>query len=339
MATTGNRISIGLDIGGTRLKALALQEPDRILHQLEVPSHAGESPERVRQTMREAIAAFAEQGIRPMAVGIGCAGSVNPFTGVVRNSPNFGHWENIPLKDWAETDFKVPVTVDNDANCAVIAEWVMGNGQGYRNVLLLTLGTGVGGGLILNGAPFRGSTGTGGELGHFSIYADGESCNCGNRGCFERYCSGTAIRRNAGDISSKEVFSHPDDPRFAPVIRKFLADFKVALVSLGNAYDPDVILLGGQVSLGVSEYLEEIRKWVAEHAFPAVGKHMKILPAQFGNLSGSLGAALTEMEGSELVAEALGEHVFDFFLRNKRAEWEDYRSHVTPFELKAYLSL
>lgn len=295
MATTGNRISIGLDIGGTRLKALALHEPDRILHQLEIPSHAGESPEHVRQAMREAMATFATKGIQPNVIGIGCAGSVDPATGVVRNSPNFGNFENIPLKEWAEADFRVPTSVDNDANCAVIAEWKMGNAQGYRNVVLLTLGTGVGGGLILNGAPFRGSTGTGGELGHFSIYADGESCNCGNRGCLERYCSGTAIRRNAGDISSKEVFSHPDDPRFAPVIQKFLVDFKIALTSLANAFDPDVILLGGQVALGVSDYLEDIQNWVSEHAFPAVGLHMKILPAQFGNLSGSLGAALNAL--------------------------------------------
>lgn len=295
MATTGNRISIGLDIGGTRLKAIALQEPNRILHQLEIASHAGESPEHVRQSIREAMAAFADKGIQPTVIGIGCAGSVDPSTGMVRNSPNFGHFENIPLKEWAETDFGVPTSVDNDANCAVIAEWKMGNGQGYRNVVLLTLGTGVGGGLILNGAPFRGSTGTGGELGHFSIYADGESCNCGNRGCLEKYCSGTAIRRNAGDISSKEVFSHPDDPRFASVIQKFLLDFKIALTSLANAFDPDVILLGGQVALGVSDYLEEIQTWVSEHAFPAVGLHMKILPAQFGNLSGSLGAALNAL--------------------------------------------
>jgi glucokinase len=292
MPTTGKRISIGLDIGGTRLKALALQQPHGILHQIEVASHASEGPEEVRNALRQAVETFKEEGFTPSTIGIGCAGSVDPRTGVVRNSPNFGHWKDVPLREWAELDFNVPVSIENDANCAVFAEWKMGNGQGMENLILLTLGTGVGGGLILNNSLFHGSTGTGGELGHFSIYADGEQCNCGNRGCLERYCSGTALRRNAGDVSSKEVFARPKEPKFAKVIEKFLSDFKVALVSLANTFDPDAILLGGQVSLGVTPYLPELQEWVAKHAFPAVGAHMQILPAKFGNLSGSLGAAL-----------------------------------------------
>ncbi len=290
MPTTGNRIAIGLDIGGTRLKALALQAPDVILHQLEVASNASEGAEQVRQTLREAVQAFKAEGIIPSAIGIGCAGSVDPRTGVVRRSPNFGHWKDVPLKEWAELDFGVPVSIDNDANCAAIAEWKLGAGKGLRNFVLLTLGTGVGGGVVLNNQLLRGNTGTAGELGHLSIYADGEACPCGHRGCFERYCSGTAIRRNAGDVSSKEVFAHPE--KFQPVIRKFLSDFKTALTSLCNVFDPEAILLGGQVSLGVAAYLPELQDWIAHHAYPPVGDHVKIQSAEFGNLSGSLGAAL-----------------------------------------------
>ncbi len=292
----GKRISIGLDIGGTKLKALALEGPDRILHQTELPSHASESPDRVRQQLRQAVEEFTAKGDSPHVIGIGCAGSVDARAGLVRNSPNFGHWRDVPLVEWVQQDFGVPASIDNDANCAVIAEWKMGNGQGCENLVLLTLGTGVGGGLVLNNRIFRGSTGTGGELGHFSIYANGEKCKCGNTGCLERYCSGTAIRRNAGDISSKQVFAQPKDPRFAPVITKFLTDFKIALVSLANTFDPDKILLGGQVSLGVAEYMEEIQEWVRLHAFPSVGAHVCVEAAQFGNLSGSLGAALLALE-------------------------------------------
>jgi glucokinase len=181
--------------------------------------------------------------------------------------------------------------VDNDANCAVIAEWKMGNGRNKQNVVLLTLGTGIGGGLILNGQLFRGSTGTAGELGHFSIHSDGKWCPCGNRGCFERYCSATALRE-AGEVSAREVFARGDEEFFKGIIVHFLRDFQVALTSLANAFDPDCILLGGAVTQGLVPYLTTLDAWVKKHAFPSVAAHMELGLAKFGNLSGSLGAAL-----------------------------------------------
>ncbi len=292
MPTTVNRISIGLDIGGTRLKALALREPDTILCELEIDSRASEGPQSVRQALREAVETFRLKGFTPCVIGIGCAGSVDSRRGIVRNSPNFADWQNVELRAWAEADFGVPVSVDNDANCAAVAEWKLGQGAGKKDLVLLTLGTGIGGGVIIEDRLFRGNTGTAGEIGHLSLYANGEACPCGSRGCFERYCSGTAIRRNAGDISSKEVFSNPNDPRFAPVIEKFIFDFSAALTSLANTFDPEAILLGGQVSLGVAQFLPQLRQNVKKSAFPAVAAEMKIELAKFGNLSGSLGAAL-----------------------------------------------
>lgn len=288
--------ALGLDIGGTRLKAVALETPGVVLHQLEIASHAGENPESVRETLRSAYRQFQALGFTPDVVGIGCAGSVDGHRGIVRNSPNFAGWKNVPLKHWGQEDFGVPVSVDNDANCAAVAEWKLGNAVNLKHFVLLTLGTGVGGGIVADGKLLRGATGTAGELGHFSIYADGEPCPCGHRGCFERYCSGTAIRRNAGDVSSKEVFSDPNNAAHAPVIAKFLFDFKNALTTLANVFDPEAILLGGQVSLGVIPYLDEIQSWVAHHAFPAVAQNVRILPAKWGNLSGSLGAALLAVE-------------------------------------------
>ncbi len=299
MATTAKHIAIGLDIGGTRLKAIALDSAEsKILHELEMDSHAAEGPEQVRAAMREAVAEFRRLDLNPSVLGIGCAGSVTPKSGTVRTSPNFAGWKDIPLKQWSESDFKVPSFVDNDANCAVVAEWKLGQGRGLRDLVLLTLGTGVGGGLVLNNRLYRGRTGTAGELGHLSIYANGEQCPCGNRGCLERYCSGSAIRRLAGDVSSKEVFASPENPRHAKVISAFLSDFSTALASIANAFDPEAILLGGQVSQGVESYLPEIREAVRKQAFPAVTDGLRIELAQFANLSGSLGAALIALEES-----------------------------------------
>jgi glucokinase len=288
--------ALGLDIGGTRLKAVAIKSDGTLLHEVEVDSHANEGPEEVRATLRNTVEVFRQKGICPSTIGIGCAGSVDPRIGTVRNSPNFAHWKNVPLKAWAELDFGVPVSLDNDANCAVVAEWKQGKGVGRKNFLLLTLGTGIGGGVVIENRLFRGNTGTAAELGHISIFANGEACPCGNRGCFERYCSGTAIRRQAGDISSKEVFSNPTDERFIPVIENFLFNFSAALTSLANIFDPEAILLGGQVSLGVVPYLPRIRETVRKQAFPAIAAELQIEQAHFGNLSGSLGAALLALE-------------------------------------------
>jgi glucokinase len=286
---------LGLDIGGTKIKAVALDESGEILSEFSVDSEASQSPDHVRKALHTCVKYFREQGIGFGSIGIGCAGSVNGKTGVVRNSPNFSNWKDVPLRDWMQDDFNVPVTVDNDANCAVYTEWKLGNGKGFDNIVLLTLGTGIGGGIILDGRLFRGATGTGGELG----YANGLECACGNRGCFERYCSATAMRRRAGDISSKEVFTHPENPAYAKFIDEYLQDFQVGLVSIANIFDPDIILLGGAVSEGVCLHLPKIEAWVRAHAFPSIAAHTQIQPAKYGNYSGGLGAALMSFAENE----------------------------------------
>jgi glucokinase len=283
------RTALGLDIGGTNLKAAVLQLPNRIGLEFSVPSRAGDGPEGVRATIREAVKRARDQ-FALETIGIGCAGSVDPKTGTVRNSPNFHAWKDVPLKAWSESDNGLPTVVENDANCAVVTEWRMGNAQGCRNALLLTLGTGVGGGLILDGRLFRGSTGTAGEVGHFSIRADGVACPCGNVGCFERYCSASGLRRLVPGATAEEIFQNAE--KFKPVIDDFLTNLGVGLTSLANVFDPEVILLGGGVAAGLGPYWERLRAWVKSHAFPAVGANVRLLPAQYENESGALGAAL-----------------------------------------------
>lgn len=289
------KTSLGLDIGGTKLKAVAFAPGSDGLIEKVVPSRASESPEAVRAAIKEVVNAYRAEKISFHSIGIGCAGSVDHKRGVVRNSPNFSNWSNVPLRTWVEEDFRLPVFIENDANCAVIAEWKTGSGKGYENIVLLTLGTGIGGGLILGGKIFRGATGTGGELGHFSIHADGIPCPCGNTGCFERYCSATSVKLKAGGISPKTVFNEVDkSPAYKKIVSEFLADFRVGLVSLANMFDPDCILVGGAVADGVRPYLPELQQWLSAHAFTAVGAHTKILPTKHRNLSGALGAALLQ---------------------------------------------
>ncbi|NDC23931.1 MAG: ROK family protein, partial [Proteobacteria bacterium] len=256
---TKSSVTLGLDIGGTKLKGIALKGRTQILKEISIPSRANEGPNEVRSAIKDAIKLFQEAEIPFSSIGIGCAGSVDHHRGVVRNSPNFADWKNIPLKDWVELDFNVPVSVENDAKCAVFAEWKVGAGEGHKNVVLLTLGTGIGGGLILDGRLFRGATGTAGELGHFSIHTEGLPCPCGNRGCFERYCSATAVKNQANGISPKDVFSKAGIvPEYKKIIDEFIYNFQIALVGIANVFDPEIILLGGAVTDGLSIYLEEI---------------------------------------------------------------------------------
>lgn len=286
-------VTLGLDIGGTNLKAVSLELPTyRVLEEYELPSGAQINPEAVRKAIKETVSHFRKGEVVFKGVGIGCAGSVEPLTGIVRNSPNFQNWSNVPLKSWVEEDSGIPTIVDNDANCAAYTEWKVGAAKGCRNVVVLTLGTGIGGGLIIENKLFRGSSGTGGEIGHYSIHTDGIECNCGSQGCFERYCSASAIEARVPNLTTKELFEHASNPKYRGIIDSFLHDFKVALTSLANIFDPDVIVLVGGVSKGVADYLDEIRQWLKDHAFSAVGAHVRVVLGQHGNLSGAVGAAL-----------------------------------------------
>jgi glucokinase len=290
-------IVLGIDIGGTKIKSLALEGPEKILAEFETPSFANEGPQNVRQAIKQCVRHYESLRIPFSKIGIGCAGSVDSKRGIVRNSPNFSDWKNISIREWIETDFDLPSTIDNDANCAVYAEWKQGNGKGHQNIILLTLGTGIGGGLILDGKLFKGATGTAGEIGHLSMQFDGPKCSCGHSGCFEIYCSGNAVRAKTGGLhTSKEVFTQANTAEFEPIFLDFMSRFESVLTSLANIFDPEIILLGGAVSSGVSLHIEEIKKGVKNRAFPAVAENLKILPAKFGNQSGCLGAALLSME-------------------------------------------
>ena len=290
---------VGLDIGGTRIKAVALSAgggESQTLGQFEGPSATQSGPQAVRRAAIAAVNQLRAEGLSIESVGVGCAGSVDSHKGIVRTSPNFAAWKNVPLGGWLSEDLGVYACVNNDANCAVFCEWKLGNAKGANNVVLLTLGTGIGGGLVLGGRLYRGSTGTAGELGHFSIRADGIECPCGNRGCFERYCSASALRERAGSFSAREIFSRASEPYFSNLVQTFLDDFKIGLTSLANIFDPDCILIGGGVANGLAHHFPMLESWLRQHAFPSVGESVRLRVTYFGNLSGAIGAALLSRE-------------------------------------------
>lgn len=298
MVLAAKKIALGVDIGGTRIKTVALETPDKVLEEHRIDSDAKFGPDAVRTAVKRSIDYYKQKGITFHSVGLGCAGSVDPKTGVVLNSPNFAQWKNVPLKQWIAEDYGINASVDNDANCAMFTEWKLGHAMGAENAVLLTFGTGVGGGLIINKRLFTGSTGSAAELGHFSIHADGIECSCGNKGCFERYCSASALERMLPGYPSKEIFyrAAANEEPYRQVLDKFLHELRIGVTSIANIFDPDVILIGGGLSNGIAPYLGNLQDWVGKHAFPAVSKHVKVMQTKFANLSGAIGAALLSLE-------------------------------------------
>lgn len=280
---------LGIDIGGTDLKGVLISADFKIIAEKICPSHVGLGIEQGLAKLVEFIDSFAKDHTIE-SIGIGCAGSIDSDAGIVRSAPNFKEWNQVLLTQRVESVFKIPTFLENDANCAAYTEWKLGKAKGCKNLVLLTFGTGIGGGLILNNALFHGSTGTAGELGHLSIVSDGIPCPCGHTGCFERYCAGAGLREKLGPgVSVEQAFSNPE--KFSHIILPFKQHLKIALTSIANIFDPDWILLGGGMSPGFKPFLEDLKTHLQLQAYTAIRSHVQLDIAQFGNWSGSLGAA------------------------------------------------
>ncbi|MCB0418754.1 MAG: ROK family protein [Bdellovibrionaceae bacterium] len=291
MSERKGKIRLGIDIGGTAIKAVALDSSLKILENYQTSSFAKqEGEEGVHRALRTVMENFQDYEIE--SAGIGCAGSVDHANGIVINSPNFAHWKNVGLRGWFTENFKVPCKIDNDANCAIVAEWKLGVARGYDYVVLLTLGTGVGGGLILAGDVYRGTHGAAAELGHFSIKADGKLCNCGNRGCFELYCSATTLRNQFPAFSAKQIIQRREEEPYKSAISTFIENLTIGITSIANVFDPQLVVIGGGIMNGMGWALADIEQSVKERAFPAIGKDLKVVSAEHANWAGALGAAL-----------------------------------------------
>src|SRR5574342_372390 len=191
------RVVIGVDLGGTNLRTALLSPDGDILAKHKEPTYASEGWKnvvtRLIDGIKEQQESAGERGLAVTAVGVGVPGVIQSDRGIVVKSPNFPDWNNLPIKDSLEKALNLPVTVENDANAAALGEQWRGVGCGIKSMILLTLGTGVGGGIILNNQIWQGADGMAGELGHMTIIPDGRRCGCGNTGCLEMYASARGI--------------------------------------------------------------------------------------------------------------------------------------------------
>ena len=196
-----NDYAIGVDLGGTNLRVATMHRSGEIVEQISVPAAAHEGPdkllERIAATVNRAIDELKREGRKPIGVGIGVPGIIYMDQGFVKDSPNLPGWTDLPVRDRLQESVKYPVILENDANAAALGEKWMGRGRDTEHLCLLTLGTGVGGGFVMDGKIWHGFRGMAGEAGHINIYPDGVPCNCDGQGCLEQYASATAVVREA----------------------------------------------------------------------------------------------------------------------------------------------
>jgi len=300
MPTDGTR-EIAMRMGLTRAEEGSAAVVDRIVRMIE---------DVIEQTRAETGAERSDF----LGVGIGSPGPLDRARGVIIVTPNLG-WKNFPLRDEVGSRVNLPASLDNDANCATLGEWWCGAAKGGRNVVGMTIGTGIGGGLILDGKLYHGSSDAAGEIGHTTIDSTGRRCKCGNYGCLEAYASGPAIAQRAcellkvdgdsillemveGDISritAQTVFeaSKRGDPVAVEVVRDTAHFLGVGISNLINIFNPDIVVIAGGVTQAGDQLFDPMRAEVRRRAFKSAVEACRIVPGALPLSAGVVGAVAT----------------------------------------------
>ncbi len=309
---------IGIDLGGTNISAGVVNEKNEILGRGAAKTKIPRAAELIFDDMKAAsLEAVKNAGItmdQVESVGVGAPGSINKSNGYIEFSNNMG-FKNVPAKEMLEERFGKPVYIDNDANCAALGEAVAGAGNGAKSVVAITLGTGVGSGIIVDGKLINGINGAAGEMGHMVIAVDGEQCNCGRKGCWERYASATALISQTkaamledkgslmwelvdGDINKVGGRTSFDawrkgDKTATEVVNRYIYYVAVGIINIVNTFQPDVVCVGGGISNEGDNIIKPISEHVARERYSKYAAvQSKIVKAQLGNDAGIIGAAL-----------------------------------------------
>ena len=313
---------LGVDAGGTKVIAAPVDAKGRVLAEpITDPSQTRDSDSFVKGLISTLKRARAEFAIPLGGVGMACAGTVDPVQGIVVTSPNLP-LERVPLREILEQALDMPVVLENDANAAVLAEATAGVAHGLKHVVMLTLGTGVGGGMYLGGRLYRGAGGGAAELGHTIVLVDGELCRCGSRGCLEMYASGKALARagvrragsvdldprgalaelhSRGELDGAQVarLAREGYPGAMAAVDEVARWLGVGLVNLTNTFNPEMIVVGGGVSALGELLLRPARELVREIALPPNKDQVRVAAAALGNTAGLVGGGLVAWEKLE----------------------------------------
>jgi glucokinase len=313
------RYVVGIDVGGTNLVVGTVAEDgSEMLGLVSEPTFSDQGPDavvgRIVKLARASMAAA--KGKEIAGIGIGSPGPLDTRTGVVLLTPNLG-WTNMPLRDRVADAVGLPATLDNDANCAIFGEWWRGAARGVRHVVGLTIGTGIGGGIVLDGAIYHGASDVAGEIGHMTIDPSGRLCKCGNYGCLEAYASGPAIASRAlegivagydtalpkyvnGDLSkitAQVVYeaAHDGDEFALEVVRETAKLLGAGVANIVNIFNPDVVVICGGVTLAGAKLFVPLKSEVRRRAFKPAVDVCRIVPGELTGTAGVYGAAAVFM--------------------------------------------
>src|SRR5690625_761661 len=247
---------LAVDGGGTKIRSGIINESGEILYDETV-----KTTYPLYETIEQVVLKIIKKYPAVQAIGIGTTGFVNAKEGKIVYSPLPG-WKGTEVKKKLEEKTNLRVEVENDANCAALAEAKLGAAKGYDRILCLTIGTGLGGGIIIDGNILNSPMGGAGEIGHMILYPNGHVCLCGRKGCFEQYVSGTALKRKISEagltISPKELFKMGEDETASQIIESFLDDLAVIISSLQAAFDMDIVVIGGGVSESLTDWTDTL---------------------------------------------------------------------------------
>jgi glucokinase len=316
MKLRSDDLTIGIDLGGTKIAAALVDAGGRII----TSARRATRPEKGADAIVADIAALCTavsghaEGRAVLGVGVGVAGQVDPASGSVFNAPNL-RWTNYPFQERLETAIGMPVSVLNDVQSATYAEWVHGAGRGVSDLVCLFAGTGVGGGVVAQGNLIRGSDGSAGEIGHMTVNLAGPSCRCGNNGCVEAFAGGWAIAKRAqeavrsdpeagavmlalagGDIQKVTApivarALNRADPLAKQLVRETGEALGAGAASIVNGFNPALLILGGGVVEGLPELVGIVEETVRRRALPAAADRLRIVRPQLGTHAGEIGAA------------------------------------------------
>jgi glucokinase len=295
--------TLGLDIGGTKLAAGVVDAGGHVHSFVVEPTRAGDGPaatlDRLFALGRRAVDESGIDWAAISAVGIGCGGPLDAEHGILIAPPHLPGWRDVPVSALAVRFYDRPVTLENDATAAAAGEHRWGAGASVRNMVYLTISTGVGGGVVIDGSLYRGASGNGGELGHVTVDWHGRPCRgCGRRGCLEAYVSGTSIAERAaeaglGFATAEEVAAAAlaGETGAVALWHETVEALSCGLISIVNLFEPELVVLGGGVTRSGGLLLEPVRRAVREGAMRPAGETVDVVISPFGDRVGVVGAA------------------------------------------------
>jgi glucokinase len=316
-----DRVVIGVDLGGTNMRTALVGRDGNVLDKHSEETRSAEGHEKVISKLIGNIerqrANAGRHGREIFAVGVGAPGVIHEQTGVVVKSPNFPDWNNLPLKQTLERSLNLPVIIENDANAAALGEQWRGAAKDIGSLIFLTLGTGVGGGIVLNSRIWHGADGMAGEVGHMTIVPDGRTCGCGNTGCLEMYassrgivmtfkemvtgqCSGLGGKQ---EITSAQIYqaARDGDTTARRAMQEMGRYLGVGIANLINIFNPEMLVIGGRVKDAWDLFIDATREEIRKRAFEYPAARTKIVPSALGDDAGMVGAAAVAFQNIALV--------------------------------------